>query len=491
MSLSGLDPRVVTVAAACLVLAPASVRALGPARYDCGEPTPAEQHVLEMINRARADPSTEGTRLGFDINEGVPNGTTAVARPPLAMNKSLLASARAHSEDMYARKYFAHSDPDGNDPFQRMAAAGYSGGQLGENIAAGSSHTAASLEDLLMRDPNYPGRGHRVNLLNIGSGSPYREIGIGYDTNAVPISGAAAQNVNGLKDFLTEDFGASSTGPFVLGVVYADANANGKYDAGEGLGGVTVMPNTGGFYAVTGAAGGYAFPAGTSGTIGITASGGALPSPVTANVTLTGVNVKVDFLPGAASGGGASASLVDTDGDGFPDELESAEGASPNDAGDTPFGGAPASPLPLAVPRLDIHLNFAAPANDRLTFSFKVPIAAGFDPDGKKLVVDVGGIVREFTLDSHGRGAGVPTGAVQLSLRRSHGTVPAQRARAAVKLSQESVAAALADEGLLNATTHGRSRVSVPAIVLLDGSYFTSLKALHYTAKVGKSGAAK
>src|SRR5439155_266844 len=103
------------------------------------------------------------------------------------------------------------------------------------------------------------------------------------------------------KDFITQDFGSNATGPFVLGVVYNDANHNNFYDQGEGLAGVTVKPDSGSFFAVTGTAGGFAFPVGTSGTLMVTASGGGLASPVTMQVTLTGVNVKVDFNGTAAA----------------------------------------------------------------------------------------------------------------------------------------------------------------------------------------------
>jgi len=72
-----------------------------------GDPTAGEQEVLEIINRARANPTAEGTRLasnspyplpGGDITENAPNPPLAVVvRPPLAMNANLLATARAHT----------------------------------------------------------------------------------------------------------------------------------------------------------------------------------------------------------------------------------------------------------------------------------------------------------------------------------------------------------------------------------------------------------
>ena len=214
--------------------------------YDSGNPTAEEQYILELINRARMNPSAEGTRLGININEGLSAGFTAVARPPLAMNKLLLGTARGHSDDMFARNYFAHSTPEGVDPFDRIAAAGYNDSSAGENIASISTLDGIPLEDLLMVDAGYPGRGHRTNLLDIRPATQnsfiYREIGVGLKSG---MTGGAN------KSLLTQDFGRSSVGPFLLGVVYQDSNHNGFYDAGEGLSGVTVAPGSGAFRATT------------------------------------------------------------------------------------------------------------------------------------------------------------------------------------------------------------------------------------------------
>jgi hypothetical protein len=288
------------------------------------EPTAAEQYVLELINRARANPTAEGTRLGIVITEGLTAGEVADTgpRPPLAMNGILMQIARAHSLDMWTRDYFDHDDmppvgsaPD-HMPSDRATAAGYNWTLIGENIATSTSATAAQLEDYLMVDgpPPYPGRGHRKNLLDINAGSStyFREIGLGY------YSGTSSKT-NIYRDVITEDFGRSPTGPFLVGVVYNDTNGNSFYDIGEEMAGVTInLSPVGTWKAVTGTAGGYAFPVGTSGTIMVTATGGAFgASVVTKAVVLTGENVKVDFKL-------SDLAIVDTDGDGLPDSWEMA-----------------------------------------------------------------------------------------------------------------------------------------------------------------------
>lgn len=266
--------------------------------YDSGNPTPVEQLVLEYINRARADPVAEGQRLGIDIHEGLTDPSLVGPRPPLAMNKDLLAIAQAHSQDMYNLDYFSHNDPNGTTPFGRMINAGYDYVLAGENMGAGSSDLGATeLEDLIMVDAGTSGRPHRVNLLDLigpyPCGDPpcaYSEIGIGY-------YGQAGPNGIGLGSLLTEDFGATgNTGPFLLGVIYNDLNNNNFYDIGEGVPGVTITTNSGGYYAVSSSSGGYAIPAGASGTITVTATGPGF-GPITKTVNLNGANVKLDFTP--------------------------------------------------------------------------------------------------------------------------------------------------------------------------------------------------
>jgi hypothetical protein len=184
-----------------------------------------------------------------------------------------------------------------------------------ENIASGSNHTAGQLEDALMIDAGYLGRGHRLNLLDVdpASSSYMREIGIGYSQNA-------SNKLNVYRDLLTEDFGRSPTGPFLLGVVYSDTNANGFYDPGEELAGVDIRTVPAGtYFAVTATAGGYSFPIGTSGTVVVQATGGAFgATKVYKAVTLRGENVKVDFKL-------SDTAIVDSDQDGLPDSWETAK----------------------------------------------------------------------------------------------------------------------------------------------------------------------
>jgi uncharacterized protein YkwD len=114
--------------------------------------TSAESQVLALVNKERASAGCGALRS----------------------NAVLVAVARAHSTDMAVHRYFDHNSQDGRSPFDRMRAAGYKGGLMGENIAAGQA-TPAAVMDAWMHSP-----GHRANILNCG----YKVVGIGVHTLA-------------------------------------------------------------------------------------------------------------------------------------------------------------------------------------------------------------------------------------------------------------------------------------------------------------------
>ena len=267
-----------------------------PQRYDCGDASPDEQYVLQLINRARLNPQAEGKRVNTDLTEALSPGEKMrlEARPPLAMNARLLKTARAHSKDMYDRAYFEHTTPEGVRLADRVKAAGYDYTSVAENIAAGSKHAPAELHDLLVIDTDTPDRGHRKNIFGLDpSTTKLREIGVG-------VFAGEKKNTDGVSSFLTEDFGVQGghPKPLLTGVVYADKNGNGFYDPGEGLAGVTIKVDGGAFYAVTNAAGGWAIPV-ALGLAKVSASGGDFEGTASASVEVTGENIELDFISGS------------------------------------------------------------------------------------------------------------------------------------------------------------------------------------------------
>jgi uncharacterized protein YkwD len=117
-----------------------------------------EDEVLTLTNAARAMPATCGSYGSFQ------------PAPPLKMSAVLRCSSRLHSKDMGEKAYFAHDSMSGESPFDRMAAAGYMGFTMGENIAKGQQ-TPKEVVDGWMNSP-----GHCSNIMN----ADYTEIGVGY-----------------------------------------------------------------------------------------------------------------------------------------------------------------------------------------------------------------------------------------------------------------------------------------------------------------------
>lgn len=87
---------------------------------------------------------------------------------PLEVDAQIREVARAHSRDMFERDYFAHENPDGKSPFDRMKEGGIEFLTAGENLAL-----APDVE--LAHDGLMNSEGHRENILY-----PYfKRIGIG------------------------------------------------------------------------------------------------------------------------------------------------------------------------------------------------------------------------------------------------------------------------------------------------------------------------
>src|SRR3954469_13361156 len=90
------------------------------------EPTALDQYLIEMINRARANPAKEAARLGIDVNEGLSQGQiTTAPKQPLAFDPALTDSARGHAKWMLDNDVFSHTGAGGSNPGDRMADAGY------------------------------------------------------------------------------------------------------------------------------------------------------------------------------------------------------------------------------------------------------------------------------------------------------------------------------------------------------------------------------
>ncbi|HEY3324713.1 MAG TPA: MBG domain-containing protein, partial [Planctomycetota bacterium] len=198
------------------------------------------------------------------------------------------------------------------------------------------------------------------------------------------------------------------------------------------------------------------------------------------------------YVAAAQSGGGGPVlpPSQDSDGDGFSDQIETALGSNPNSASTTPGGAAkPTASGKLSVSRLSIKLNFSKPqGNDSIGLSGLLLIPEGFSISGQTAIVDIGGVVKAFTLDPKGKS---PKGNDSLAVGVKSGKTGTslQIAKFAVKLSKGSYAVALADDGLINATTS--ARVSVPVTVIFNGDVLEKAVTQAYKATRDKAGATK
>ncbi len=276
--------------------------ASGSLFYSIGQPTDEEQLYLEYINRSRANPAAEGTRLAattdpkvlsaysyFSLNLALMQSqfNAIPAVPPLAMNSKLTAAARVHSQDMFTNQYQAHNGKDGLTPGDRITAQGYVWAGYGENIYAYSESTYFGYAGLNVDWGNGTGgmqtpAGHRENIHS----STYREAGIGVIDGT---NGSVGPQI------VTQDLGVQqSSSPFITGVVYYDLAGTQFYDVGEGIGGVSVTVDGVSYYSVTADSGGYAVPVPGDGSYTVIFSTSGLVSTQKVSV-VSSKNVKLDL----------------------------------------------------------------------------------------------------------------------------------------------------------------------------------------------------
>ncbi|MFF9912427.1 CAP domain-containing protein [Streptomyces sp. NPDC013457] len=184
--------------------ASASTSASPSARATTASPRPKSTATSEPTRTAAprtSSPKPKTTRPGSDSGKGSDSGTGAGKQGgsgsdsvadqvislvnaerakagcgPLSANATLTRAAQGHSDDMAARDYFDHTNPDGDGPGERVTAAGYPWSTYGENIAMGQS-TPEQVMNSWMNSP-----GHRANILNCD----FKEIGIGVHDEGGP-----------------------------------------------------------------------------------------------------------------------------------------------------------------------------------------------------------------------------------------------------------------------------------------------------------------
>src|SRR5262249_8325062 len=109
-----------------------------------------------------------------------PGGTTSLLEahnaqraanglPPLTADDRLASAAQQHATEMFNTGVLTHQGKDGSMPWDRTRRAGYTGGNIGENIAKGQT----SVDQVMASWMNSPS--HRANILGVN----YKNAGFG------------------------------------------------------------------------------------------------------------------------------------------------------------------------------------------------------------------------------------------------------------------------------------------------------------------------
>ena len=253
--------------------------------------SPMEQETVYLINRARHNPVAYQQENSLPVSlSGVP------ARPPLAVNSDLFDATETKVNGMVANNYFAHASPAGVHPNGLARSAGYplpdfypDNTNFIESLAAGSDRdTAIAALNALIIDEGLPTAPHRNQLLGISDfNAANREIGVGF---------ASHQEATFGNYWSIHTARRADESQFLTGVVYEDLNGDDRYNAGEGLSGVTITIDNS-QSTQTNAAGGWSFMV-QPGEHHVVARGGSFNGVTTASTTVTTDNVAIDFVSG-------------------------------------------------------------------------------------------------------------------------------------------------------------------------------------------------
>jgi uncharacterized protein YkwD len=281
-------------------------------------PSNFEQEMLWLINDMRTDPADhldhfitgygtpasssdaeiQGALTYFNVVGATLQSDWSALTPaaPVAWSSLLDDAAEFHSQNMIDEDDQEHEFPPGPGLGERVDATGYVWTNLAENIFA---YTESALH------------GHAGFVVDWGNGIDGMQNPPGHRNNImsplwvdVGIAAIAESDVNTEVGpyVVTQDFGKSwpVDDPYLVGTIWADANADGKFDGGEGFGGVSVQAVGAATYSTTSwGSGGYQLQL-PAGTYDVSISGGAFEGVYSSQVTIAGENVKLDATPQGA-----------------------------------------------------------------------------------------------------------------------------------------------------------------------------------------------
>ncbi len=270
---------------------------------DGSHPDGNEQAMIWLMNRARSNPTKEGLFLSdtgdpqvasainyFNVNLSILKSEFAAIAPmePAAFDRRIYEGSQTHSLDLIARDAQDH-----NGQFQKVSDAGFTsrGGRasvFSYSRSALHAHAGFNIDwGGGTPDGMQVGRGHRAGLMSSGT-----NVGIAMapENNSSTSVGPLVTSIAYLN---ARSSAQDHFNKFLVGTVWNDDNDNGIYDNGEGLSGVTVMPDDGTYFAITGVHGGYSIPISADREYLLNFSGGDLAAPQQRTVVVEGKSALV------------------------------------------------------------------------------------------------------------------------------------------------------------------------------------------------------
>jgi len=217
---------------------------------------------------------------------------------------------------------------------------------------------------------------------------------------------------------------------------------------------------------------------------------GTPTTPGTYMVTITVTNSSGTATQGLkiiVTGDGVSNSTVDTDSDGFADEIEVALGLDPKNGAVTPFNGSPAgTTIPLNVQKLTIALDFVKPLKDQISFNGLIGLPVGFSVSGQSVTASIGGAIKTFALDAKGQ-LSPKSKTESFKLAFNAAATTEQLGKYSLKFSKGTFGSFFTDEGLTSVTVKEALK-SVTVTLLFNGRLYQTPVTQLYTATAGKKG---
>jgi hypothetical protein len=137
-----------------------------------------------------------------------------------------------------------------------------------------------------------------------------------------------------------------------------------------------------------------------------------------------------------------------------------------------------------------IKLNFAKGSSDSLTASGLLPVVDNFVVENQKVIVDFGGVVRSFTLNLKGASAPKQPETFSIKIKLTKKQVLSQSAKWSLKIGKGSFASTLANLDLTSTDVKAKP-VKIPVTIIFAVTSYETVRDQFYSAKAGKSGAAK